>query len=84
MHDVLAQNSVHDVLALVSYRIAVAKFDATIFLLVGRRFIQSYYDGESYGLVLSAGRIGMRNWSGLDATFRDFRVYHLVEDREKL
>jgi hypothetical protein len=60
------------------HRVAVAKWGQTIFLIVDGKLIHSYFDGATYGPVLTKGHIGLRHWAGMDASYQDFRVYRLV------
>jgi len=66
-----------------AYRVAVAKWGSTIFLHVDGKLINTYYDAATYGPVLTAGRIGIRHWAGMDASYRDFRVYRLIDAGER-
>ncbi len=51
-------------------------------LVVDGKLIHSYYDASTYGPVLEIGHIGLRHWGGMDASYRDFRVYQLVAAEE--
>jgi hypothetical protein len=63
-----------------SYRIAIGKWDRTIFFLVDGELIHYYYDAATFGPPLTAGSLGMRHWGGLDATYSDVTVHRLIEE----
>ncbi len=65
------------------YRVAIGKVDATVFLIVDGQLIHSYYDAGTYGRVLDVGRIGLRHWAGLDASYKQFKVHRLLKKGEK-
>ncbi|MFO7900399.1 MAG: DUF1961 family protein [Planctomycetota bacterium] len=62
---------------------SVGKAGAQIFLLVDSELIHQWYDAATYGPVLEGGRIGLRHWAGMDASYKDFRVHRLVKAEEK-
>jgi hypothetical protein len=61
-----------------SYRVAIGKVGPTIFLVVDGTLIHSYTDAATHSPVLTRGHIGIRHWAGLDASYKDFRVFRLV------
>ena len=61
-----------------AYRVAIGKVGPTLFLLVDEKLIHSYTDAATHGPVLTKGHIGIRHWAGLDASYKDFRVYRLA------
>jgi Domain of unknown function (DUF1961) len=63
-----------------AYRVAIGKVGPTIFLVVDGRMIHQYLDAATHGPVLTRGHIGLRHWAGLDASYKDFRVYRLVRE----
>lgn len=66
-----------------AYRVAIGKVGPTIFLVVDGRTIHQYLDAATHGPVLTKGHIGLRHWAGLDASYKDFRVYRLVREGGK-
>ncbi|MHC4916541.1 MAG: DUF1961 family protein, partial [Planctomycetota bacterium] len=60
-----------------AYRVAIGRAGVQIFLIVDGELVHNYYDAGTYGGTLSEGHIGLRHWAGLDASYRDFRVYRL-------
>jgi len=67
-----------------AYRVAIGKVGPTIFLVVDGKLVHSYHDAATYGPVLTAGRIGLRHWGGMDGSYQDFRVWRLAGDGEKV
>ena len=61
-----------------AYRVAIGKVGPTIFLVVDGKLIHSYTDAATHGPLLTKGHIGIRHWAGLDASYKDFRVYRLI------
>jgi len=61
-----------------AYRVAIGKVGPTLFLIVDGTLIHSYTDAATHGPILTKGHIGIRHWAGLDASYKDFRVYRLV------
>ena len=64
-----------------AYQVAIGKVGATIFLIVDGKLVHQYLDAATYGPVLAAGHIGIRHWAGLDASYKNFRVYRLVREK---
>jgi Domain of unknown function (DUF1961) len=62
-----------------AYQLAIGKVGPTIFLVVDGKMIHQYFDAATHGPVLSKGHIGLRHWAGLDASYKNFRVYRLVK-----
>ncbi|MHC4917316.1 MAG: DUF1961 family protein [Planctomycetota bacterium] len=60
-----------------AYRVSIGRFGPAIFLLIDGKLVHHYFDAATYGPVLTGGHIGIRHWAGLEASYRDFRVFRL-------
>lgn len=64
------------------FHVQLMKNGAHIQLAVdGEVALDFHDDGKTYGPVLGGGRIGLRQMAGLDARYRDFRVYNVRPER---
>jgi len=66
------------------YHLEIFKFDETIQVFVDGKLIHHYFDGGSFGPVLTAGCFGIRLFSGgnMEAELEDFQVSELVKTNE--
>jgi len=62
------------------HRVAIGKWDNTLFLLVDGRLMHHYVDVGTFGPPLRGGSLGLRQWGGLDATYADVKIHRLVAD----
>ena len=57
------------------HRITASRRGSQFLLYVDGRFVLEYFDEGNRGPVYDSGRIGLRNWGGMKAWFRDLNVY---------
>lgn len=68
-----------------SYHVEIAKINGHHYLFVDRKLVHHYLDAGVYGdSVLTAGHVGLRNWSGLSAWYDNFSVRALVPAKAAL
>ncbi|HWL51026.1 MAG TPA: DUF1961 family protein [Chthoniobacteraceae bacterium] len=63
------------------HRITASRRGSQFLLYVDGRFILEYFDEGHRGPVHDAGRLGLRNWGGMKAWFRDLKVFHPAGER---
>jgi len=63
----------------VEYKVAVGKWNDLVYCIADGKLQHVYYDAGTFGPPLAKGSCGMRHWGGTDATYKNVKVYRLVE-----
>ena len=61
------------------YTVAVGKWGDLIYCVADGVLQHVYYDAGTFGPALAKGSCGMRHWGGTDATYKNVKVYRLME-----
>ena len=65
------------------YQVAIGKWDDLVYCIADGKLQHVYYDAGTFGPPLAKGSCGMRHWGGTDATYKNVKVYRLVEAKKE-